>query len=84
MYKEEIVIYREGSLEQDKAESSEEDERSLPARSGLEDHSESLQKQTDRVQPLLLDSPLLVAHLEVSVDDCHCKVDHYWNNFTTF
>ena len=78
MYKEEIVIYREGSLEQDKANGGQEDERSLLARPPLEDHCESLQKQTDRVQFLLLHLPLLAAHLEVSVDGCHCKVDNYW------
>ena len=83
MYKEEIVIYREGSLEQDKAESSEEDETSLLARPPLEDNREGLQEQTDRVQSLLPHLPLLTAHLEVSVDGCHCKVDHYWNHFET-
>ena len=75
MYKEKIVINRKGSLEQDKANSGQEDERSLLARPPFEDHCESLQKQTDRVQFLLLHFPLLVAHLEVSVDGCHYKVN---------
>ena len=83
MYKEKIVINRKGSLEQDKANSGQEDERSLLARPPFEDHCESLQKQTDRIQLLLLHFPLLTAHLEVGVDDCHCKVDHYWNNLNT-
>ena len=77
MYKEKIVIYREGSLEQDKAKSGKEDKRSLLARSPFEDHSESIEKQTDRVQLLLLHFPLLTAHLEVGVDGCHWKVENY-------
>ena len=80
MYEEEIVIYRKGSLEQDKAEGSQEYEGSLSARPPLEDNSESVQKQTDRVQLLLLHLPLLAAHLEVGVDGGHCRVHHYWNN----
>ena len=81
MYKEEIVIYGEGSLEQDEAESGQKDETSLAARPLLQDDREGLQEQTDRVQSRLLHFPLLPAHLEVGVDGCHCKVDHYWNHF---
>ena len=69
MYEEEVIIYREGGLEQDEAKGGEEDEGSLTARPPHTHHSEGLHKQTDGVQFDLTLPPLLTPHLDTGVEN---------------
>ena len=68
MDEEEIIVDREGSLEQDEPESGEEDEGPLPARPPPQDHGEGLHEQTDGPQAHLALPPPLASHLDEGVE----------------